>query len=83
MIEDDYILQATRTNTMPKAQVITKSALLYVRVLHQLLGEKDTGEPYGHTNYTNRLNTNLNWDYYVWGQELDLICQDLDGRYCD
>lgn len=80
LIEDSYVLQATRTNTMPKAQVITKSAKLYVPGAAPTYAvKKDTGEPYGHTNYTNRLNTNLNWDYYVWGQELGFdLTRDLD-----
>lgn len=80
LIQDSYILQATRTNTMPTAQVITKSATLYVPgAVETYKVKRDTGEPYGFTNYTNRLNTSLNWDYFVWEQQLGFdITHSLD-----
>ncbi len=79
-VKDKYILQVTKIEEEPKVNEITKSPTLYIpgRV-EEFMVKEGTEDPFGYDGYFNRLNTNLNWDYFVYGQQLNFdLTDDLE-----
>lgn len=76
-VKDTYILQAEKVKTAPKAKVITKSPKIYVPGKEDAFMVKEgTDDKFGLDGYFNRLNTNLNWDFFVYGAQLNFDLTD-------
>lgn len=68
-VKDKYILEASSTSTLPTAKKISKAVKLYIPGKVNEF-ESINGSPYGLSNYSNRLNTNLGWDLFAYSKQL-------------